>query len=108
MKVLFTSIFTVLILASAIALPFDDVKIGSNAKTASLEIRFTSTHKKNRTAAVSISDEKGSIVNNFQVKISKGENIIPIATVLGLKEGLYTVNILVKKKTLSTKLMVFD
>ena len=108
MKFLFTTIFSFFLFAFAIAMPYDEIKVGSNAKTSSLEIRFTSTHKKNREAAVSVLDEKGNIVNSFKVIINKGENIIPLATALGLKEGLYTVNILVKKKTLSTKLMIFE
>ena len=95
-------------MVSAIAAPFDEIKVGTNAKTASLEIKYTSTHKKNREAAVSILDEKGNIVNSFKISINKGENIIPLADALSLKEGLYTVNILVKKKTLSTKLMIFE
>lgn len=108
MKILFTSLLSFFLLASAIAIPIDEIKIGSNAKTSTLEVRFTSTHKKSRNAVVSIINEQGVIVNSYKAVITKGENIIPVNNVPGLKEGLYTINILVKKKTLSTKLMIFE
>lgn len=106
MKVLLT-IFSFFILASAIAVPFDEIKVGSNAKTSSLEIKYNSTHKKNKKAVVSMVDEKGNSVNSFKIAIKKGSNIIPLVCANELNEGLYTINILVKKKTLSTKLMIF-
>ncbi|MCY7292362.1 MAG: hypothetical protein LH615_09295 [Ferruginibacter sp.] len=108
MKIVFTSIFSFILLASAIAMPIDKIKIGSNSKTSSLEIRLNSTHKKSREAIVSIVNEAGKIVNSFKAVISKGENIIAVKNALGLKEGLYTLNILINKKTLSTKLMIFE
>ena len=108
MKVLFTAIFNLFFLASIVAAPFDEIKIGSNGKTSSLEIRFTSTHKKNKEATVSLINEKGNTVDSFKVSIIKGQNIIPLSTLLGLPEGLYTVNIMVGKKTLSTKLIIFE
>ena len=109
MKVLFSTIFSLLLVATAIAMPFDEIKVGTNTKTSSLEIRFTSTTaKKIFEATVSIVNEKGKIVSSFKTAINKGENIIPLVNALGLKEGLYTVNILIKKKTLSTKLMIFE
>lgn len=108
MKIVSTLIFSLIFLASAIATPLDDIKIGSNAKTSSLEIRFISTHKKNKEATVSIINEIGIIVNTYTVRVKKGENIIEIKNALGLKEGLYSINILVKTKILSTKLMIFE
>ncbi len=109
MKFLITSIFTLLFMASAIAIPLEEVKVGTNAKNSSLEIRFTSTtNKKNIETTVSIINEKGDVVNTFKAYINNGENIIPLNNALSLREGLYTVNILMKKKTLSTKLMIFE
>jgi hypothetical protein len=109
MKVLFTSIFTFLIFVTAFAFPFDEIKVGTNAITSSIELRFTSTcAKKNAEAIVYVLNEKGLVVKTFKASINKGENIIPLADALSLREGLYTVNILINKKTLSTKLMIFE
>ena len=107
MKVLLT-IFSFFIIASAIAVPFDEIKVGSNAKTSSLEIRYTSSHKKNKDVTVLILDEKGILINSFTTMVVNGENIIPLTNALNLKQGLYTVKVLAKKKTLSTKLMIFE
>ncbi len=109
MNFLFTSLFTLFVFASAIAIPLDDIKVGTNAKNSSLEIRFTSTtNKKNIEATVSIINEKGNVVNSFKAIVNNGVNIIPLNNALSLKEGLYKVNILMKRKTLSTKLMIFE
>lgn len=108
MKVFFTSLLSFFFLTSVIAMPTDEIKIGSNAKTSSLEVRFNSSHKKSRKAVVSIINEKGIIVNSYKAIILKGENVIAVNNLPGLKEGLYTINILVKRKTLSTKLMIFE
>ena len=89
-------------------MPTDEIKIGSNAKTSSLEVRFNSSTKKSRKVVVSIINEKGIIVNSYKAIILKGENVIAVNNLPGLKEGLYTINILVKRKTLSTKLMIFE
>ncbi len=108
MKILFTSLLSFFLLASAIAMPIDKIKIGSNPKTSSLEIRFTFSYKKSRKAVVSIINEQGVIVKKCNAVIVKGENVIAVNNAPGFKEGLYTINILVKKKTLSTKLMIFE
>ena len=108
MKFLLVSIFSFVFYAFAIAMPGDEIKIGSNSKSSSLEIRYNSTNKKLREATVSIINEDGVLVNTFKATIGKGQNTIDIKKALGLKEGLYTINILVNKKTLSTKLMIFE
>ena len=107
MKLLFTFIFSLYILSTS-ALPGDEIKISPNAKSSSIVVKYTSTHKKTRAATVSIVNVKGETVNSFKTAINKGENIIPVNDIHSLKEGIYSINILVKKKTVSTKLVIFE
>ena len=83
------------------------IKIGSNAKTSKLEIRLNSAHKKNLQANVIIINAEGKEVNAFKCEIINGLNAVCMQEALNLEEGIYTVKMRVKKKTSSTKFVLF-
>lgn len=82
-------------------------KIGSNAKTSTLEIKFNSTYKKNLPANFIIFNEEGKRVSAFQCEIIKGSNVVCLQDALNLKEGIYTVEMTLKKRKSSTKFVLF-
>ena len=87
--------------------PVDKIKLGSNAKTDNIEIRFNSTYKNNLTANVVVLNAEGKEVSVFKCDIKKGMNAVCLENALNLDEGIYTVNMTVKRKTSSTKFVVF-
>ena len=84
------------------------ITIGSNAKTSTLEIKFNSTHKKNFPANVAIINAEGKQVILFKCEIEKGLNVVSLHDALNLKEGIYTVEMTVKKRKSSTKFVLFN
>ena len=84
------------------------ITIGSNAKTSTLEIKFNSTHKKNFPANVAIINAEGKKVSLFKCEIVKGLNVVSLLEALNLKEGIYTVEMTVKKRKSSTKFVLFN
>ena len=83
------------------------IKIQPNAKTSSLEIKFFSTNKKNFQTNVFIIDSEGNKVRSFKCEIIKGFNAVCLQDALNLKEGIYAVELNVKKKTSSAKFVLF-
>ncbi len=102
--ILFSFVFTNATFAGSLS---DEIKIGSNAITSKLEIRLTNTYKKNIRANVLILNAEGKEVNAFKCEIKKGSNAVCMQDALSLAEGTYTVRMTVKKKTSSTKFVLF-
>ena len=108
MKFILTIFFSLILVAVADANNLSDkIKIGSNAKTSELEIRYNSNSKKNTAANVMIIDANGKEVSSFTCQIKRGSNVVCLHDALNLTEGLYTVKMTVKKKTTSTKFVLF-
>ena len=109
MKFIFSIFFSFIFVASADANNLSDkIKIGSNAKTSELEIKYHSNSKKNITANVVITDAEGKEVSAFKCEIKKGSNAVCMHNALNLKEGIYTVKMTVKNKISSTKIVLFN
>ena len=109
MKFILTIFLSLILLAATHAGNLSDkIKIGSNAKTSELEIRYNSNSKKNLPAQVIIIDAEGKEVSAFICDIKKGSNAVCLHDALKLKEGIYTVNMIVKKKRSSTKIILFN
>lgn len=85
----------------------DKINIGSNSKTNNLEVRFNSTDKRVLTADVVILNAIGEKVSVFKCNIKQGMNAVSLQNALNLKEGVYTVSMTVKKRTSSTKFVLF-
>ena len=83
------------------------IRIVSNAKTSCLEIKFFSNNKKNLQGNVVIIDAAGNNVRSFRCEIVKGSNAVCLQDALNLKEGIYTVELNVKKRKSSTKFVLF-
>ncbi len=108
MKVLLFILISFIITTSTRAGMFsDEIKIGSNATTSKLELRLNSSYKKITKANIVILNAKGKKVNEFKCAIKKGSNTVCMQDALNLDEGVYTVNMTVKKKTSSTKFVLF-
>lgn len=102
--ILFSSVFGV---TAKAATKEDKIKIVSNATSSTLEIVFNSNKKQDKQASVVIIDELGNEVKAFKCEIYKGLNAVCLEEALDLKEGIYTVKLTVKKKTISTKFVLF-
>ncbi len=102
MKALLTIFISIFILSSANANNFEGIKIGSNGKS-SIELRVSS--KKTTTATITITNESGVVVSTQAANIVKGDNNISLTDVNNLAEGMYTVTMASKNKTVSTKFM---
>ena len=108
MKFLLTIFLSFIFIANACAgVSKNKITIGSNATTSKLEIKFISNYKKNLQGNVVITDAEGKEVRSFQCDIIKGSNAICMKDALDLKEGTYTVELKVKNKKSSTKLVLF-
>ena len=108
MNVFATILISFLLCTATIAgVPRGKITISSNAKTSLLEIKFNSTHKKSLQANVVILNAKGKQVSAFKCEIVKGLNVVSMHEALNLKEGIYTVEMTVKKKKSSTKFLLF-
>ncbi len=108
MKFILSIFFTFVFVAAANADNLSDkIKIGSNAKTSELEIRYNSNSKRNITANVVITDAEGKAVGAFTCEIKKGSNAVCLHDALNLKEGIYTVKMTTKNKISSTKIVLF-
>ena len=108
MKYLLSIFFTFSIIVNVVAGNINDkITIASNAKTDKLEIKYKSNYKRNLKANVVIIDEEGEQVRSFKCNIIKGSNTICMQDALDLKEGIYTVELTVKNKKSSTKLVLF-
>ena len=109
MKFILSIFFSFIFVATAIAGNLSDkIKVGSNAKTSELEIRYNSNSKKNTTANVVITDADGKEVSAFTCEIKKGSNAVCLHDALNLKEGIYTVKMTVNNKMSSTKIVLFN
>lgn len=109
MKFFLTIFFSFVFVAVAHAANLSDkIKIGSNAKTSELEIRYNSNSKKNITANVIITDAEGKEVSAFKSEIKKGSNAVCLHNALNLEEGVYTVKMTIKNKISSTKIVLFN
>ena len=109
MKFILNIFFGFFFAATAIAGDFNNkITIGSNAKTSTLEIKFNSTHKKYFPAHVAIINAEGEQVSAFKCEIVKGLNVVSLQEALKLKEGIYTVEMTVKKRKSSTKFVLFN
>ena len=109
MKFFLTIFFSFIFFAVADANVISEkIKIGSNAKTSKLEIRYNTKSKKNKTAKVFITDVRGKEVCNFTCAIKKGSNAVCMQDALDLTEGIYTVKMVVGNKISSTKLVLFN
>ena len=102
-------ILTLIFATSAYAYNLSDkIKIGSNAKTSKLEIRCNSKRTKILKANVVIINANGKEVRAFKCDIKKGKNAVCMQDALTLDEGIYTVKMMIKNKTSSTKLVLFN
>ena len=109
MKFILTIFFNFVLVAFANAGATNDkIKIGSNAKTAELEIRYNSKSKKNISANVIITDSEGKQVSAFTCEIKKGTNTVCLHNALQLKEGIYSVKMTVNNKISSTNIVFFN
>ena len=109
MKIFTTILISLLFYISTIAgIPCERIRISSNAKTSTLEIKFNSTYKKNLQANVAIINAEGKQVSAFKCEIVKGLNVVSLQEALKLKEGIYTVEMTVKKRKSSTKFVLFN
>ena len=109
MKIFATILISLLFYTPTIAgITREKIRISSNAKTSTLEIKFNSTYKKNLRANVAIINAEGKQVSAFKWKIVKGLNVVSLQEALKLKEGIYTVQMTVKKRKSSTKLVLFN
>ena len=92
MKFFLTIFLSFILVAAADASNLSDkIKIGSNAKTSELEIRYNCNSKKNLSANVVITDADGKEVSAFTCEIKKGSNAVCLHDALKLSEGIYTV-----------------
>ena len=85
----------------------EKITISPNAKTSQLEIKYQSKFKKKLSGKVVILNAAGDEVKNFTCDIIKGLNTICMQDALNLNEGIFTVNLTVKKKNFSTKFVLF-
>ena len=109
MKIFATILISLLFYTATIAgITREKIIISSNAKTSTLEIKFNSTHKKNYQANVAIINAEGEQVSAFKCEIVKGLNVVSLQEALKLKEGIYTVEMTVKKRKSSTKFVLFN
>ena len=109
MKLFLTIIFSISLVTGAKASSFiDKIKIGSNAKTSELEIRYNCNKNKVQTANVVITDAAGDDVSSFTCEIKKGSNAVCMHNALQLPEGIYTVKMMVKKKVFTSKIVLFN
>ncbi len=60
----------------------DKIRVSSNAKTSSLEIKFNSTYKKNLQANIAIINAGGKQVSAFKCEIVKGLNVVSLQEAL--------------------------
>ena len=86
----------------------EKIRISSNPKSSLLELKFNSTHKKNLQGYVAIINVEGKQVSAFKCEIVKGLNVVSLQEALKLKEGIYTVEMTVKKRKSSTKFVLFN
>lgn len=108
MKVFSTFLICFLFYTATIAgINREKIRISSNSKTSSLELKFVSTHKKNLQAYVAIINAEGKQVSAFKCEIVKGLNIVSLHEALNLNEGIYTVEMTVQKRKSSTKFVLF-
>ena len=109
MKFILSLFFSVIFVAAANAGNLvDRIKIGSNATTAELEIRYNSNNKKNLKANVLITDADGKEVSAFTCEIKKGSNSVCLLDALKLKEGIYTVKTYLKNMVSTAKILIFN
>ena len=109
MKFILNIFFGFFFAATASAGDFKNkITIGSNAKTSTLEIKFNSTLKKSFPANVAIINAEGKQVSLFKCEIEKGLNVVILHEALNLKEGIYTVEMTVKKRKSSTRFVLFN
>lgn len=108
MKVFSTFLICFLFYTATIAgINREKIRISSNSKTSSLELKFNSTHKKNLQAYVAIINAEGKQVSAFKCEIVKGLNVVSLHEALNLNEGIYTVEMTVQKRKSSTKFVLF-
>ncbi len=108
MKVFAIILISLLFYTATIAgLTREKIRISSNAKTSTIQIQFNSTYKKNLPASIVILDAEGKRVSSFQCEIIRGLNVVCLQEALNLKEGIYTVEMRVKKRKSSTKFVLF-
>ena len=109
MKIFATILISLLFYSATIAgITREKITISSNAKTSTLEIKFNSTYKKNLKANVAIINAEGEKVSAFKCEIVKGLYVVSLQEALKLKEGIYTVEMTVKKRKSSTKFVLFN
>lgn len=108
MKFFSTFLISFLFYTATIAgINHEKIRISSNPKTSLLELKFNCTHKKNLQAYFAIINAEGKQVNAFKREIVKGLNVVSLHEALNLNEGIYTVEMTVKKRKSSTKFVLF-
>ena len=94
--------------ATTAGISSEKIRITSNAKTSLLELKFNSTYKKNFQANIVITNAEGKQVSIFKCEIVKGLNVVILHEALNFKEGIYTVEMTVKKRKSSTQFILFN
>lgn len=103
MKVVLTIFLSVFFLATASANNSGDIKIGSNGKTSTIELRMQS--KKAASATITILNANGVVVSTQTANLVRGKNNIAMIDIASLEEGMYKVTLVSNKKTLTTQFM---
>ncbi len=103
MKALFTILLSVIFLSTASANNFGDIKIGSNGKTSTIEVRMNS--KKATAATITILNAQGVVVSTQKANLTRGDNNIALVDIQNLEEGTFTVTLVANNQTHTTQFM---
>ncbi|MFC4262621.1 hypothetical protein ACFOWM_07020 [Ferruginibacter yonginensis] len=107
MKSIISFLFIIIVSLNVHAHNIDEMKIGSNSKTASLEIKIKSTLS-NHDVVITVKDEQGNIITTQAAKVITGETIISIVKPNTMKEGMYTVEMKSGDEIKTAKFMIWN
>jgi hypothetical protein len=107
MKKLITLCLILIINIAALANAAGDITIGYNSKKSELEARIKSEYKTGTTAVFSIVDDKGKVQFTKTSVLTFGENAVLLEEVAKLKEGNYTIKMIVNNKEQTAKFTIW-
>ncbi len=101
MKALIILLISTFSFATSFANNFDTIKIGSNGKTSTIELRVNS--KKATAVTITITNAAGEVVITQNANLVTGPNAVELVNVANLEEGTFLVTMVANGKKMTTQ-----